>query len=145
MRLRARVARMTQTLSGADILGYFIAVVSIITWFLFTVSGQGTLLLTVAGLVQVAAWIGGASGVECGALTAPVALLFLHAVLRRPPPFTAADDALTVLCDPCHGRPGKCTCASKADCGWELCGAPDTRPIDITAEIDAWFGEGGQR
>ena len=135
---------MTHTLSGADILGYFIALASIITWLLFTVSGLGTWLLFIAGLVQVTAWFAGATGLECGALSAPVALLFLHAVLRRPPPFTAADDVLTIICDPCHGRPGKCTCVSKADCGRELCGAPDTRPIDITAEIDAWFGgEGG--
>jgi len=135
---------MTHTLSGPDILGYYIAYISMATWLLFTVSGMSTWLLTIAGLIQVLAWVGGATGVECGALTVPVALLFLHAVLRPPPPFTI-DDALEVICDPCHGRPGRCTCVSKADCDWELCGAPDTRPIDIDAEIDAWFGEGGGR
>ena len=36
----------------------------------------------------------------------------------------AFDDAIAVICDPCHGHPGMCRCKSK--CTHPLCGAADT-------------------
>jgi hypothetical protein len=38
------------------------------------------------------------------------------------------DDATTVVCDPCHGRPGRCTCTVK--CRHPQCGAGDTAVSD---------------
>lgn len=61
----------------------------------------------------------------------------------------AAHDALAlaVICDPCHGRPGLCTCTSKAACGYGLCGAPDTiTDGEFSRQVREMLdGEGGQR
>jgi hypothetical protein len=51
-------------------------------------------------------------------------------------------------CDPCHGRPGICTCKSKARCRHPLCGAADTgvSNADFSRELRALLDkDGGQR
>ena len=54
-----------------------------------------------------------------------------------------ADTAVTMTCDPCHGRPGRCTCSAK--CGNPACGAPDTGISDWDAELRELLGrDGGQ-
>ncbi len=47
-----------------------------------------------------------------------------------------ADEAVTLVCKPCTGTPGKCTCISKSGCTHPLCGAADTGVDDITAELN---------
>jgi hypothetical protein len=52
------------------------------------------------------------------------------------------DQALTLICDPCHGRAGRCSCPRK--CGSPRCGAPDTVISAWTpAELAMLRGESG--
>jgi hypothetical protein len=44
------------------------------------------------------------------------------------------DQALTLICDPCHGRAGQCRCTSRLLCDNPDCPAPDTgvlSPADV--------------
>lgn len=40
------------------------------------------------------------------------------------------DSAIAMVCRPCNGEPGTCTCPSKSDCPNPLCGAADTTVSD---------------
>lgn len=59
----------------------------------------------------------------------------------------AGDDALALICDPCNGKPGTCTCASKAECSHPLCGAADTGVSDLefSRELRALLDREGGR
>ena len=55
----------------------------------------------------------------------------------------AFDDAIAIICDPCHGHPGKCRCKRK--CLHPLCGAGDTIISDeqFSRELAEWLrGDG---
>jgi hypothetical protein len=55
----------------------------------------------------------------------------------------AFDDAIEILCDPCHGHPGKCRCKRK--CPHPLCGAGETIVSDeqFSRELAEWLkGDG---
>lgn len=73
----------------------------------------------VLGLTAAAVIFAGLAGYVLG--TGIAASCLLWAVRGR-----ARDDAqaLAMICDPCHGRPGRCACAEK--CENALCGADDT-------------------
>lgn len=69
-------------------------------------------MAAVAVAVAVARWFWGA------------ARQFRRIVDEEAPRPAVVDDALAIVCGPCNGKSGKCTCASK--CRDWLCGADDT-------------------
>jgi hypothetical protein len=48
-------------------------------------------------------------------------------------------------CGPCRGKPGICTCKSKARCSHPLCGAADTGVMTIDDEYRALLDREGGR
>jgi len=57
------------------------------------------------------------------------------------------DQAIANVCDPCNGKPGTCTCTSKAGCSHPLCGAADTgvSNADFSRELRALLDKEGGR
>jgi hypothetical protein len=66
-------------------------------------------------------------------------------VNRRIAASIAADEARALMCDPCHGKAGRCTCTGK--CSNWLCGADDTGidRAEFDRELAEWLrGDGGR-